>query len=135
MKKIILISLMLIFASMISCAAKKMYYWGDYSTTLYAYKKDSNEESLLKHMKDLENIIEVSNRKNMRVPPGVYGELGYYYLRSNKTKEAVGYFNFEKQLYPESGVLMDRLIQKAEAAKTISDEAESINHAIKESEK
>jgi hypothetical protein len=112
-----------------------MYNWEDYSKTLYAYKKDSNEESLLKHMKELEKIIEVSNQNNMRVPPGVYGELGYYYLRSNKIKEAVEYFNFEKQLYPESGILMDRLIQKAAVAKTLSDEAESINHAIKESEK
>jgi len=135
MKKVILILLMLVFASLISCAPKQMYNWEDYSKTLYAYKKDSNEESLLKHIKELEKIIEVSNQNNMRVPPGVYGELGYYYLRNNKIKEAVEYFNFEKQLYPESVILMDRLIQKAAVAKTLSDEAESINHAIKESEK
>lgn len=135
MKKVIFILLMLVLVSLISCAPKKMYNWQDYSKTLYAYKKDSNEESLLKHMKELEKIIEVSNQNNMRVPPGVYGELGFYYLRINKTKEAVAYFNFEKQLYPESRILMDRLIQKTAAAKTISDDAEPINHEIKESEK
>jgi len=133
MKKVILILVMLVFTSLISCAPKKMYNWEDYSKTLYAFKKDSNEESLLKHMKELEKIIEVSKQNNMRVPPGVYGELGYYYLKSNKTKEAVDYFNFEKQLYPESGVLMDRLIQKA--AVNISGEAEPKKIATAEGEK
>lgn len=135
MKKHNYILFCLMFLFLISCASNSMYHWGNYSNTLYAYKKEPNDENLLKHMKELEKIIEVSNQNNMRVPPGVYGELGYYYLRSNKTKEAQGYFNLEKQLYPESGILMDRLLQKASAADTSNGELKQETSNVKESEK
>jgi hypothetical protein len=114
MRKTILSFAILLIVSSIGCAPKQMYYWGDYSDTLYAYKKNSNDETLLKHMQELNKIIEQSNKHNTRVPPGVYGELGYLTLKSDKVKEAIEYFNIEKQLYPESTILMDRLIKKSE---------------------
>lgn len=135
MKKNIPILFLLVVVSLVGCAPKRMYNWENYSETLYSCKKNSNEESLLKHMQELEKIIEVSTRNNMRIPPGVYGELGYYYLKSNKTKEAVEYFNLEKQLYPESGILMERLIQKATEANKLTGETQSKDTTIKESEK
>lgn len=135
MKRTVIILLLFVVVFLISCAPKRMYNWENYSETLYAYKKDASDESLLKHMKELEKIIEVSKQNNMRIPPGVYGELGYYYLRSNRTKESIEYFNLEKQSYPESGILMERLIQKAEEANQLTDEVQSKNTAIKESEK
>jgi hypothetical protein len=135
MKRNIALLILLVAVSLISCAPKGMYNWENYSETLYSYKKNSNEESLLKHMQELKKIIEASNQNNMRIPPGVYGELGYYYLKNNKTKEAIEYFNLEKQLYPESGILMERLIQKATAADKLIGEVQSKNTTIKESEK
>lgn len=122
MKNILLFIVFLLIVSSIGCAPKQMYYWGNYSDTLYAYKKNSNDETLLKHMQELNKIVEKSNKRNNRVPPGVYGELGYLYLKTNKTKEAIEYFKLEKQLYPESTILMDRLIQKSEASVDLSDE-------------
>jgi hypothetical protein len=95
------------------CAAPSMYYWGDYSTTLYHLKKTPSDESLLKHQQTLENIIEESKTKNLRVPPGVYAELGYIYLRQNKNELAIQYFRMEKELYPESAILMQRLENSA----------------------
>ncbi len=122
MKNILLFIVFLLIVSSIGCAPKQMYYWGNYSDTLYAYKKNSNDETLLKHMQELNKIVEKSNKHNKRIPPGVYGELGYLYLKTNKTKEAIEYFKLEKQLYPESTILMDRLIQKSEASIDVSDE-------------
>ena len=116
MKNILLFIVFLLIISSIGCAPKRMYYWGNYSDTLYAYKQNSNDETLLKHMQELNKIVEESNKYYKRVPPGVYGELGYLSFKSNKTKEAIEYFNFEKQLYPESTILMDRLIKKSEAS-------------------
>ncbi len=99
----------------IGCAPKQMYYWGDYSDTLYKLEKEQSEEALLSHMKSLEKIIEISQEKNARVPPGVYAELGYLYMKNpKKAKEGIKFFEEEKKLYPESTVLMDRLIQSAE---------------------
>jgi hypothetical protein len=98
------------------CATQQpMYYWGDYSNSLYCCRKDSTDENLLKHKQILENIIEESGKRNLRVPPGVHAELGYIYFRQNKTQEAIKYFELEERTYPESKVLMQRLTQAANA--------------------
>jgi hypothetical protein len=91
------------------CAAPSMYYWGDYSNTLYHLKKTPSDESVLKHQQALEKIIEESKTRNLVVPPGVYAELGYIYLRQNKNQIAIQHFKMEKEIYPESALLMQRL--------------------------
>ena len=95
------------------CAPKKMYYFGNYSNTLYSFEKNQNDESLLKHKQEIETIITESESKALPVPPGIYAELGYINLKSNNSKEASRLFQAESQLYPESRLLMDRLIQSA----------------------
>lgn len=89
---------------------QEMYYWGDYSKSLYQLKKDPSDEIFSKHVSTLEDIIRVSDEKNLRVPPGIYGEAGFLMARQGKNSEAIKYFEMEKQLYPESSQLMDRLI-------------------------
>jgi len=90
-----------------------MYYFGNYSKTLYSFEKNQNEESLLKHKQELETIITESESRNLSVPPGIYAELGYINFKSNNFKKAIKLFQTESQLYPESKHLMDRLIQSA----------------------
>ncbi len=97
------------------CAPQKMYYFGNYSQTLYTFEKNQNEESLLKHKQELERVIAKSEVKNLPVPPGIYAELGYINLKANSSREAIRLFQVESQLYPESKHLMDRLIQIAKA--------------------
>lgn len=92
---------------------KPMYYWGNYSHTLYQLKKHQNDESLSKHIECLDEIIKNSEENSTRVPPGVYAEYGYYMLNMGKKAEAVSYFRLEEQTYPESAVLMERLIKSA----------------------
>jgi hypothetical protein len=99
----------------ISCASQKpMYYWGDYSDSLYDCKKKPGAETLAKHKAALEKIIEESTKREMRIPPGVCAELGYVYAAQNNSKKAIELFNMEKQTYPESSLLMDRLISQTE---------------------
>jgi hypothetical protein len=119
-----LLLILLVPVLLASCAPQRMYYWGDYSTTLYRSRKDPCEENLLKHKQALENIIQKSEEQNLRVPPGVYAELGYVYFRQNATDTAVKYFLMEEQTYPESGIFMERLVQaaKARAADTAEEE-------------
>jgi len=95
------------------CAAKEkpMYYWGDYSHTLYELKKHPGDESRSKHVECLAEIIKNSKENGVRVPPGVYAEYGYRMLYLGKKGEAINYFRLEEQTYPESAVLMDRLIE------------------------
>jgi hypothetical protein len=103
----------LIFIS-IGCAAQQqsIYYWGDYSGSLYKVHKDPNETNIGEHQALLENIIKESESRNLRVPPGVYAELGYIYSLKKYTNEAIGFFNKEKQIYPESTIFMDNLIRR-----------------------
>lgn len=113
MKITFLFAILFIFFTVAGCGQKKMYYYGNYSNTLYLMKKNSDESSQKDHVKELENILRESQTKNMKVPPGIYAELGYWYSKMNKKDEAIKMFNEESNLYPESRHLMDRLIQKA----------------------
>ena len=97
------------------CATQKpMYYWGDYSGSLYKVHKDPNEKNIAEHQVQLETIIKQSEEKDLRVPPGVYGELGYIYALKNNSKEAVKLFELEKKTYPESTIFMENMIQQVE---------------------
>jgi hypothetical protein len=93
---------------------KPMYHWCDYSDSLYNCKKNDGPETQAQHQAVLERIITESKERNMRVPPGVCAELGYAYAAQNRNREAVGLFQQEKQTYPESALLMDRLISQTE---------------------
>lgn len=107
------------------CAAnKQMYHWDKYSDTLYNAKKTPGVESLAEHKEVLDKIVEESQKRNLRVPPGVYAELGYLYALQNDTKKAVSLFEMEKKTYPESTILMDRMIQQSEKRATVESPSE-----------
>jgi hypothetical protein len=77
------------------------YYYGNYSRTLYHYKKDNTPASLAKHRHTLEEIIQTSEKKGIRVPPGIYCEYAYMLAREGNPA-ADNYYNLEVKTYPES---------------------------------
>ena len=96
---------------------KPLYDYGDYSQKYYNLKKDQNENSLLAFEKAMQESIEKSPQsRSMRVAPGMYANLGYLYLKSGRTKEALANFEQEKAIYPESTHFMNRMIKKIELA-------------------
>ena len=103
------IILFLIISVAVGCATEPLYYWGNYSQTLYKYKKSPKEETLAAHKVCLVNIIEESNKRNKQIPPGVCCEYGYILLKEGKTDQALYYFEMEEKHYPESRVFIDRL--------------------------
>lgn len=116
-KNLFYTTLLILSVFFFGCAAQKqkpLYHWGNYSDSLYHAKKNPGEKSVMAHKEVLENIINESEKRNLRVPPGVYAELGYIYALLNNTKEAIRLFGLEKQTYPESTILMERLIQQSE---------------------
>ncbi|EGJ51716.1 DUF4810 domain-containing protein [Desulfocurvibacter africanus] len=90
------------------------YYMGEYSSTLYACRKNPTPEEQAKHVQELENIIAKSEQRNLRVPPGIYAELGYIHLKAGEMAEARNYFEAENRLYPESKVFTTNLLAWAE---------------------
>lgn len=103
---------------------KNIYYFGDYSRTLYAHEKNNNDESFQRHLQELASVIEKSKSQNMPVPPGIYAELGYMQLKKNNTQQAVEFFQAESSLYPESKLLMDKLIVQ------VTPQSESNSHLL-----
>lgn len=87
-------------------------YWGNYSHTLYEYKKNPSPETRKQHIVSINDIILKSKELNLRVPPGVYAELGMYTMEDGKAKEAKQYFNLELQTYPESKTMVQQLLKK-----------------------
>ena len=77
------------------------YYYGAYSRSLYRRKKDNTPESLAKHRDVLLDIIRTSERRGIKVPPGIYFEYGYL-LAKEGSPEAERYFGMEVKAYPES---------------------------------
>ena len=85
-------------------------YWGNYSHTLYEVKKSGDENSFKKHMNELHKIISTSEKRNLKVPPGIFAELGQLYQKDNKPQEAMSFYQREVAAYPESKQLMSRII-------------------------
>lgn len=106
---------------LISCAPQhQQYVWGSYETELYGYYK--NPDRLENLMKALEAAIargensaqktgSAGGAKTSRVAPGLYAEYGYLLMTKNQDAKAKRYFEKEKLLWPESAVLMDKMIK------------------------
>ena len=94
-----------------------MYEYSNYSESYYQLKQTGDAESTSRWKTSLEDSIEKSNALAIRVPPGIYANLGYLHLKVGDTQKAISFFKMEKALYPESGIFMDNLIKKAELMK------------------
>ncbi len=95
------------------CASSSsMYQWGSYQPALGKYTKTSDAAEF---EKELRETIEKGEKRNA-VPPGVYAELGYLLLDTKRPEEALVFFQKEKERFPESAVLMDKMIVGASSA-------------------
>jgi hypothetical protein len=95
-----------------------LYHYEDSSLTYCLYKAHMTNESLLNFHNSIERTIERAEQsRSGRVPPGMYANLGYIYLQSGKSKEAITVFKKEKTFYPESTHFMDKMIKKIEGEK------------------
>lgn len=111
MKKILLPAIAFTFG-LGGCAAQVTeagYYWGNYANTLYEYAKDPSEDTLAAHVEELKLIIAESNERDLKVPPGIYAELGYIEAKKGQDSEAMTHYEAEMNLYPESRVFLERL--------------------------
>jgi len=120
-----IISLIICASSVTACQKSQppLYHYIDYSESYYAYKKDMSAESLLKLQQSMEEAIELAGQsRSGRVPPGMYANVGYIYLKSGKSQEAISSFTKEKNIYPESAHFMDLMIKKVELTEGEKDE-------------
>jgi hypothetical protein len=88
-----------------------LYYWNGYDVALYQhYRSPQDRESFVAA---LVTTVRQADDRGLRVPPGVSAELGYALYEEGRTQEAVPWFERERREWPESQVLMDKMIRNA----------------------
>lgn len=107
---------------MTGCAVKQqpLYAWGSYEPMLYAsYKDPAKAEDMRVY---LTSQISEAERRNQKVPPGLYAELGTLYLQAGDNDKALGLYAKERNTWPESRGMMDAMIRTLERRQTPSAE-------------
>jgi hypothetical protein len=104
-KLLAVLSLMLLFG----CVPQGLFFWGDYSETLYSFKKNPDEKTLTVHKAELLRIITTAPQKRKAVPPGIYAEYGFLLLQEGRTPEGMTYLDKEMKAFPESAPLVLRI--------------------------
>ncbi len=93
------------------CAQRGLFYWDDYESSLYERYVEHNPAQAEVYLR--ESIVG-AERRNYRVPPGVYADYGFLLFRRGDKQGAIDYFTKEKQLYPEAAALMNKLIERVQ---------------------
>jgi hypothetical protein len=88
-----------------------LYRWGEFPQQTYMYMSKQGKTSPLEQIARLEKDIEIAKSENKAVPPGLYAHLGLLNIDIQNSQRAAMYFELEKQVYPESTVLMNRLLK------------------------
>ncbi|HET8540442.1 MAG TPA: DUF4810 domain-containing protein [Anaeromyxobacter sp.] len=99
-------------AALSACVQQSGYYWGNYDSALYQhYKNPQDREAFIEALKT--TILEAEQR-GMKVPPGICAEYGYALFEEGQAAESLPWFQREKETWPESTVLMDKMIRNAQ---------------------
>lgn len=110
MRVVLPIILLMLISGCVKKVSQSNLYWGNYSGTLYMVKKEPGEASNLAHEKELQSIVQTSKEMNLRVPPGIYAELGLFAMERGDTALAQSYFGLEQETYPEGTILMQKTL-------------------------
>lgn len=108
-RKLGLVTALLGAVALTACAPTSRFEWGAYEQALYAYSQNPENRGVYKSA--LEKAIE-RGRARDAIAPGLLAELGYLYLEEGNSVEALKHFREERALFPESAVLMDRVINQ-----------------------
>lgn len=93
-----------------ACAQNKnIYYWADYSNTLYAAKKEKSVQSDERHYAELQKIISLADHFKKKIPPGIYFELSMYESKKGNHDRANFLLSKEYSLYPEAKTYVDNM--------------------------
>ena len=97
-------------ASSIGCVNTR-YSWGNYEDTLYRHYRSPEEKA--EYMGKLTDIVMDAEQSGKLVPPGIYAEYGFALYEVGDFGKAVIYFEKEQKMWPESRVIMQKMIRNA----------------------
>ncbi len=96
------------------CATQKeLYYWGEYEDLIYdSYVRPGSADPLTQ-IEKLTADIQKAEANGQKVPPGIFAHLGYLYAVEGNESLSREAFEREKELYPESTVFIQGLLDRA----------------------
>ncbi len=102
----------------LACAAcgggrSTLYGWNGYDDALYRHYRNPQDHEAF--VAALWATIQSAREKGLRVPPGLYAEYGYALYEEGRMEEAVPWFELEARDWPESRLLMQKMIRNARA--------------------
>ena len=95
---------------MMGCQSHSVYYWGHYQQVVYATYSDPGKTPAELQVRMMVEDKQKAASAHKPLPPGFHAQLGYLYYRLGKPDAASQEFVAEKTQFPESTVLMDRLL-------------------------
>ena len=113
MRNCLLLVILSLFVGGCVAPSNQLYEWQDYSHSLYELEQEPSDESYANHKTTLHAIIDNADTKGIKTPPGVCCELGYMYSKEGEADDAIKYYEMEKELFPESQVFVNKLIDAA----------------------
>jgi hypothetical protein len=87
-----------------------LYTWGQYQDTIYEAYADPSHWPPERLADQLEQDLQQARAQNRELPPGWHAYLGSLYSQLGKYDLAVQELEREKADFPESAVLVDRLL-------------------------
>jgi len=96
-----------------ACAqSNELYYYGNSSQSYYRAVKYGDDNSRLDYKNSLNKVFEKSAARGLKVPPGLYCDYAMLLLKEGQLAEAKVYMDKEKAAWPESGPMVDLLLQR-----------------------
>lgn len=92
------------------CAAPTLYTYGHYEELIYAAYAAPGKVSPEMQVEKMEQDYQKARAANKRMCPGWHAHLGHLYFQLGKLDQAQQEFLTEKAEFPESAVLVDRLL-------------------------
>jgi hypothetical protein len=95
-----------------SCATTStLYSWNDYEDASYSYSKTPTDKHKAELIRQFEKMSKQTGTRQV-VPPGYYAEYGFLLVKDGKKDEGIAMLKKEIELYPESALYINRIIEQ-----------------------
>ena len=102
-----------IFASGCATPPQEHYHWGTYEALLLAMYVEPGSADPFMQIEQLTVDIQQAENSGKPVPPGLYAHLGMMYALNGDASQAEAAFYKERDLFPESEVLIDGMMARS----------------------
>lgn len=100
-----------------ACAPPTQFYWGSYEDSLFSRQQHAGAGGEADATTVLLATINDAQAANMKVAPGIHADYGYLLFKQGRADEAIGEFQKEAALYPESNPLMQTMVSRIQGRK------------------